>query len=54
MFDAALGPATTPQTRATALAVARRESGSFTDPMVPGPAGTPVPADGITVETACL
>lgn len=49
MFDAALGPATTPQTRATALAVARRESGSFTDPMVPGPAGTPVPADGITV-----
>jgi hypothetical protein len=50
-FDAAFGP-DTPQraaARRAMLALGSRESGSFTDPTIPGPDGTPVPVRGLAV-----
>lgn len=52
MFDAALGNNRGNQgIRDEMLAIARREAGSFLDPTVPGPDGTPRPAVGIAVVT---
>lgn len=52
-FDAAFGPDSPERAaaRAALLKVARRESGTFLDPTVLGPDGSPLPAPGIAVVT---
>ncbi|MFG1918358.1 hypothetical protein [Micromonospora sp. NPDC048898] len=52
MFDAAFGPQATPAVRERMFAVARREEGSFLDPMVPGPNGAMVPQPGLQLVTS--
>jgi hypothetical protein len=50
-FDAAMGPDTPERAaaRARLLAIGARQAGTLLDPMVPGPNGTTVPAQGIAV-----
>jgi hypothetical protein len=50
-FDEAFGPNTSPEVRDRVLKVASRESGTFLDPIVPGPNGTPIPTPGLSIVT---
>ncbi|MFG1661391.1 hypothetical protein ACGFIY_33335 [Micromonospora chersina] len=48
-FDQAFGPNVTQAVRDQIFNLAKREEGSFLDPVVPGPNSSPVPAAGIAV-----